>query len=51
MDISRITKVIMKKIEHGPFDRKKMEFPKKMLQYFMVQGSHNPNIAFLGEKM
>ena len=36
-----------------PLNRKKMEFSKKIksLQYLMVQGSLNPNITFLGEKL
>ena len=56
MDISRITKVIMKnckKIEKMTPLTVKMEFSKnvKSLQFPMVQGSHNQNIIFLYEKL
>ena len=56
MDISRITKVIWKncpKIEKMAQITVKMEFSKniKSLQFLMVQGSLNPNITFLGEKL
>ena len=56
MDISRITKVTLKncqKIEKMTPLTVKMEFSKnvKSLQFFMVQGSLNLNITFLGEKL
>ena len=55
MDISRIAKVMLKncqKIEkNDPFNRKYLIFNKKSLQFLMVQGSLNPNIALLGEKL
>ena len=58
MDISRITKVVLKKKtqkigNNDPFSRKKMEFSKnvKSLQFIMVQGSLNPNITFLGKNL
>ena len=57
MDISRITEVILKNCKKNQkddqFNHKKFEFPKKMkgLQFSMVQGSLNPNITFLGEKL
>ena len=57
MDISRITKVTLKNCQknrkNDPFNRKKMEFSKnvKSLHFPMVQGSLNPNIIFLHEKL
>ena len=56
MDISRITKVILKncqKIRKMTHLTVKMEFSKKFksLKFLMVQGSLNPNITFLGEKV
>ena len=56
MDISRITKVTLKncqKIEKMTHLTVKMEFSKtfKSLQFSMVQGSLNPNITILGEKL
>ena len=56
MDISRITKVILKNcqkiVKMTPLTVK-MEFSKnvKSLHFLMVQGSLNPNITFLGEKL
>ena len=56
MDISRITKVILKNCQN--FEKMtpltvKMEFSKnlKSLQFPMLQGSLNTNIIFLGEKL
>ena len=56
MDISRITKVILKncqKIGKMTHLTVKMEFSKKIkiLQFSMVQGSLNTNITFLDEKL
>ena len=50
MDISKITKVILKNMTH--FSVKNGIFKKcQNLQFIMVQGSLNPNITFLGEKL
>ena len=63
LDISKITKVYIEKLQQQKKMKKdkkkmthlavKMEFKKKFkrLQFFMVQGSLNPNITFLGEKL
>ena len=56
MDISRITKVTLKNCpknrKNDPFNRKKWNFQKiSSLKFSMVQGSLNPNITFLGEKL
>ena len=39
--------------KNDPFNRKKMEFSKnfKSFQFTIVQGSFNPNITILGEKL
>ena len=54
MDITRITNVILKNWpknrKKDPFDREKLNFHKS-LQLSMLQGSLNPNITFLGEKL
>ena len=51
MVISRITKVILKNCQKRK--KKKMEFSKNFqsLKIAMVQGSLNPNITILGEKL
>ena len=55
MDISRITKVIMKNCQEiekmTPLTVKKGILKKKSLQFHMVQGSLNPNTTFIGEKL
>ena len=57
MDISKIIKVILenckKNVRMTHLTEKKNEFSDnfKSLQFFMVQGSLNPNITFLREKL
>ena len=50
---SKLYEKIAQKLKNDPFNGKKMEFSKnvKSLQFPMAQGSLNPNIIFLPEKL